>query len=95
MSYTLVWAATDELGCVRLNDVPVPDLDRLVDVLVEYGVFPCDALVFSGKPIFDRWDKDLDARFCAAYGAIQEANERSEYERLKAKFEPSAVVSEP
>jgi hypothetical protein len=95
MSYTLVWASTDELGCIRVSMAPVPELDQLVDIMVEGGVFPCDALVFQGEPIFDRWDKDLNNKFNATYSAVRAEGERREYERLKAKYEPSAVASEP
>jgi hypothetical protein len=94
MSYTLVWAATDEMGCLGVNMAPVPELDGLVDILVEGGIFPCDALLFQGEPIFDRYDPDLNDRFVKAYSAMQEEGERREYERLKLKYEPPEAASE-
>lgn len=90
MSLTIVWAYSDECGCTALGSATVESVDAAAAYLAEHGIHDCDALVFEGTPLFDRWDNEspLSKKFMELHCAQLEAGERREYERLKAKYQP-------
>lgn len=90
--YTIAWASEDECGCIEQSETWIASLDDLIQTLVNQRLSPCDCLVFAGRPVFARWDKELNDRFVAAYQVANEESERREYERLKAKYEPRQML---
>lgn len=88
--YTLVWTQTDECGCLRLDWETVHNVIDAAQLLLDRGIMAYNACLVRGRAIADQYDNDnpLDLEFSRIYSLQQEAGERAEYERLKARYEP-------